>query len=277
MPTRPPYPIRTLKLAQPRVHGTDVAAVQRRLRGVYADGEYGPATGVAVKDWKWRVGYPAAQVNTALGPGEHLVLVGFRKRTAAMIARTAARAAAKQLERFTPKPPLGERILAEARKRIGLTESPAGSNRVPAIQRWAESMGAGYAGMGFAWCAYFAFLCALAAGSESAKSGLVRRTWNALYTPTIVAKARAGEEGLSIVATADVRPGDFALIDFPGGDPVVDHIEIVEVPPAQVGNGEYVSIGGNTSAGDSGSQSNGGGVFRRRRYTSQVRAFIRAS
>lgn len=274
---RPPYPIRTLKLTQPRMHGTDVSAVQKRLRGVYIDGEYGPATGAAVKDWKWRVGYPVAQVNTALGPEEHLVLVGFRKRTAAMITRTAARVAKKQMERFKPKPPIGERTIAEARKWIGVTESPAGSNRVPVLVAWAKKLGVATYYMGFAWCAWFGFTCALAAGSTSAKQGLVQRLFNALYTVDIVNQARAGKFGLSVVPTAEVQPGDLALIDFPGGDPLVDHLEVVEVPPAQVGNGEYVSIGGNTSPGDSGSQSNGGGVFRRRRYVSQVRAFVRPS
>lgn len=277
MPTRPPYPIRTLKLTAPRLHGTDVEAVQRRLRGVYTDGEYGPATGAAVKDWAWRVGYHDSRCTSALAPDQHLVLVGFRRRSADMIARTAARKAKGLLGKFKPPPPIRERTLAEARRWIGVTESPAGSNRVPALSAWAKGLGVATWYMGFAWCAWFAFTCALAAGSSSARRGLVERQFNALYTVDIVELARAGKFGLSVVEAADVLPGDFALIDFPGGDPLVDHQETVEVPPLEVGSGEYVSIGGNTSPGDSGSQSNGGGVFRRRRYTSQVRAFVRVS
>ena len=277
MPERPPYPIRTLKLMIPRMHGRDVEAVQRRLRGVYADGEYGPATGAAVKDWCWRVGYHDSRCTSALAPDQHLVLVGFRKRTPDMIARTAARSAKGLMAKFKPKPPVGERTLAEARRWIGVTENPPGSNRVPVLVAWAKGLGVKAYYMGFAWCEWFAQTCGLAAGSTSAREGLVNQRFNALYTVDVVEKAKAGLYGLRVIPESEVEPGDLAHINFPGGDPRVDHVEVVEVPPAQVGNGEYVTIGGNTSPGDSGSQANGGGVFRRRRYTSQVAAYVRLS
>lgn len=276
MATRPPYPIRTLKLTIPRMHGGDVEAVQKRLRGVYTDGEYGPATGAAVKDWKWRVGYHDSQVNTALAPEEHLVLVGFRKRTADMITRTAARKAKGLLAKFKPPKDVNAGTLAAARRWIGVTESPPRSNKVPKLVAWFKSLGVkAYVEMGVAWCEQFAMACGLAAGSTSARAGLVEQKFNALYTVDVVNLAKAGRFGLSIVPLSEVRPGDLAHINFPGGDPLTDHVEVVEIPPVEVGGGEYVTIGGNTSPGDSGSQANGGGVFRRRRFTYQVAAYVR--
>lgn len=278
MPERPPYPIRTLKLTAPRMHGPDVEAVQKRLRGVYVDGEYGPATGAAVKDWAWRVGYHDSRCTTALAPDQHLVLVGFRPRTGDMVARTIARKAKGLLAKFKPPKDVNAGTLAAARRWIGVTEDPPGSNRVPKLVAWFKSLGVrAYVEMGVAWCEQFAMACGLAAGSTSARAGLVERKFNALYTVEVVKLARAGKFGLSEVTEADVRPGDLAHFNFPGGDPLTDHVEVVEIPPAQVGGGELVTIGGNTSPGDSGSQSNGGGVFRRRRLVYQVAAYVRLS
>ena len=66
----------------------------------------------------------------------------------------------------------------------------------------------------------------------------------------------------------DARPGDLVLFDWDGGLP--DHIGIVEV-----NKGSYIqTIEGNTSSGNSGSQSNGGGVYRRTRSWSTVHSII---
>lgn len=59
--------MRQLALTPPDfMEGLDVAEVQRRI-GVEADCVYGPITAAAVKDWKWRVGYPADHVTDRLG------------------------------------------------------------------------------------------------------------------------------------------------------------------------------------------------------------------
>ena len=66
--------------------------------------------------------------------------------------------------------------------------------------------------------------------------------------------------------TKDYRPGDILIYDFPGNSVKTDHTGICESVSVQ-----YVTaIEGNTSNGNSGSQSNGDGVYRRKRKLSLV-------
>jgi len=70
----------------------------------------------------------------------------------------------------------------------------------------------------------------------------------------------------------DAQPGDIILFDWnPSGGDGADHVGIVEK-----NCGNYVqTIEGNTSSGNSGSQSNGGGVWRRTRAWSTVYMIVR--
>jgi len=61
-------------------------------------------------------------------------------------------------------------------------------------------------------------------------------------------------------STRGGRPGDFVFFDWYGTG--IDHIGIVVEARA---DGSYSTVEGNTSAGDAGSQRNGGGVYRRTR------------
>lgn len=150
-------------------------------------------------------------------------------------------------------------VLRAAAAEIGTTESPAGSNRnkySAALGRPAEP-----------WCADFQVWVARQAGlklpSESA------------YTPSMFNGFLAA--GLGKRGTAGVRPGDLVFFNFGSGG--IRHVGIVE----QVKQSELVTIEGNTSSGNVGSQDNGGGVYRRARpysyvvgygrpaYTSEVR------
>lgn len=137
--TRPPYPMRVLALRTPPMRGPDVDAVQRRL-GIDRTGAYDGPTGAHVRDWKWRVGYPAGEVNTGIGPAAQLVLLGIKPRTAAMKARTLARKVAGSLHRYRPAepvrqddptPPPSHRVIE--RDEWGSVTIPAGSY-IPA--RW---------------------------------------------------------------------------------------------------------------------------------------------
>ena len=71
---------------------------------------------------------------------------------------------------------------------------------------------------------------------------------------------------------SQARPGDIVLFDWnPSAGDGADHVGIVES-----NNGSYLTtIEGNTSSGSSGSQSNGGGVWRRTRAYSTVYAIYR--
>ena len=136
-------------------------------------------------------------------------------------------------------------ILTIARQELGSTESPAGSNRT----RYGKWMGLD----GQPWCMSFVQWCFAQAGRP-----LPFRTGscNALLEWY---KANHPE---CIVTTP--RPCDVIIYNF-------GHTGIVESVPS----GKITAIEGNTSAGDSGSQDNGGGVFRRTRSKSLVKAYIR--
>lgn len=82
-------------------------------------------------------------------------------------------------------------------------------------------------------------------------------------TPTascLTIRDGAKKAGLIRKNKKDAKPGDLVLYDWDGnGNP--DHVGIVE----KAYSGYVQAIEGNTSSGNSGSQSNGGGVYRRTR------------
>ena len=138
-----------------------------------------------------------------------------------------------------------------ARKQIGVTERPAGSNWGGKVEGWIKV--AGYGGP-VPWCGAFANACIMAGGISSGAGWIG-------YPPEIVAHAKAETGGWSW--HSEGQPGDLALFDTPGGDPAV-HVGMVE---KNLGGGLYQTLEGNTSSGSAGSQDNGGGVFRRQRTT----------
>ena len=140
-----------------------------------------------------------------------------------------------------------------ATAQIGTVEKPAGSNWGPKIRDWITV--AGYEDP-VPWCGCFAN-AVIMAGGLPAGVGWVG------YTPAIVVHAQQGIDGWKWVGPADGRRGDLALFDTPGGDPAV-HVGVVE---KRLSASLYRTIEGNTSSGTSGSQSEGGGVFRRERST----------
>ena len=90
------------------------------------------------------------------------------------------------------------------------------------------------------------------------------------YVPYgINAAARAGQ---LVSPMTQAAPGDLVCFDW-DGDGLADHVGIVE---ANYG-GWLQTIEGNTSSGAAGSQSNGGGVWRRTRDWDSVCAVIRPS
>lgn len=135
--------------------------------------------------------------------------------------------------------------LAVARGELGNTESPAGSNRT----KYGAWMGMD----GQAWCMSFVQWCFAQAGRplphKTASCGELLQ-WYRKYQPERIVTAP--------------RPRDVIIYTF-------GHTGIVESP----GKGVVTAIEGNTSPGDKGSQDNGGGVFRRTRKETLVKAYIR--
>lgn len=133
-------------------------------------------------------------------------------------------------------------VLARARKEVGTTESPAGSNRT--------KYGRSYGMDGYAWCAMFIWWLLTTMKVEIIKSA---------YTPTMADWFK--QKGAGFTDDSKARPGDIIFFDFPDSTRRIQHVGIV------VSNegGQLVTIEGNTSSGTSGSQDNGGGVYQRTR------------
>lgn len=85
------------------------------------------------------------------------------------------------------------------------------------------------------------------------------------------ALAGATKAGIVLADKRDARPGDIVIFDWPEVSGRHDHTGFVEL-----NKGSYIqTVEGNTSSGSSGSQGNGGGVYRRTRSWSVVQAIIR--
>lgn len=140
------------------------------------------------------------------------------------------------------------------KERLGTMESPSGSNRQPFAAI------AGHKN-GLAWCMSTQVAAAKSVEVPLPDSASTRIVWHELVT-----------EGRS--HTGRPRRGDLVFYDWPGGNTPTDHVGWV----ASVGSDglTMITYEGNTSQDDSGSQTNGGGLFQRHRSTTaNVRGFAR--
>jgi peptidoglycan hydrolase-like protein with peptidoglycan-binding domain len=141
-----------------------------------------------------------------------------------------------------------EQLLKIAAGELGTKESPADSN-VCKYSRWYPMVGP--------WCAMYVSWVLDKAGIDGYKHA---------YTPAGAELFRSQSRW-----TEKPRPGDIAYFDFPDSLPRIQHVGFVE----RVNGDVITTIEGNTSAGTSGSQDNGGGVFRRERTRSLIVGFGR--
>ena len=151
-----------------------------------------------------------------------------------------------------------QKAVRAARKHVGVTESPAGSNKGPYPISASQIHCIGYDGV--AWCG--CEVCELAVIIGGADIPLKARL---AYTPYIDQDAGNGANGLTEVSVFHALPGDIAVFNFGSG--YAKHTGLV-VGPTE--NGYVHCIEGNTSSGTSGSQDNGGGVYERKRPVSDV-------
>lgn len=137
---------------------------------------------------------------------------------------------------------------------LGNTEYPPGSNKVKYnTWYWGQEVG----GKDYPWCMAFVQWCFAQAGlplphKTASCSNLL--SWYRKFQPERVVR--------------DPKPRDIIIFNF-------GHTGIVEGVGVGKDAGYILAIEGNTSAGEAGSQSNGGGVFRRKRSKSLVTAYIR--
>jgi len=209
----------------------------------------------------WPKGWP---FNEGMGPRTRKQIAKFQKAHGLEASGTVGPRTTAALNAPATRKAPGERARAVnwAKARVGITENPAGSNRGPRITAWQEM--SGYPGGGVPWCQCFV--------NASAYVGTRKRLNPAMiggYTVSVVEMAENGEHGLKRISLEEARPGDWVFFDFDGGG--VDHVGLF-----MSRNGRTVfTIEGNTSSGNSGSQSNGGGVFRRERDRSLIAAVVR--
>lgn len=263
---------RTLSLTSPPMTGDDVREYQLALRTRKyltgeADGVYGPVTAQATFRAKYWIGY--AKPDQRAGRPLEMFLTGEATPSKEMNARRAKRLKAAQ-------PPRSERIVALAVAQVGITEQPAGSNKVK-FSDWYGLRGP--------WCAMFVTWVYVTSGFAGRTFVKGRRY---AFVPFLVADARAGQAGL-VVASAPAD-GVLACYDWQH-DGQSDHIGICaneatlrKLAPEKfaearkregaLGSGDFWAIEGNTAVGN---DSNGGEVMIRRRNRRQVQVFARVT
>ena len=133
-------------------------------------------------------------------------------------------------------------VLELARKQLGTTENPPGSNKT--------KYGRAYGLDGYAWCLMFAWWVLTKCDVPIIKSA---------YTPT--AADWFGDQKRGFTKDTKAEPGDLVFFNFPDSLDRIQHVGFVERRTAS----GLITIEGNTSASQVGSQDNGGGVFRRNR------------
>jgi len=232
--------MRSYKLTSPLMRGDEVKRqVQPRLAGNNKfkenyrpgkiDGVFGESTAVAAYRAKWALGYPKDQLKRTYGPTLDNYLTG---KTALPTDYAKRRKDRKQ--QATTVTPLRTKALARAKTKLGVTESPFGSNR--------QEFGQWYGFNGVPWCAIFVTWCYDPIGSKAFVRGS-----RFSYVGAIVAAAKAGGRGLAIVR--DPLPGDLVC----WGD---YHVGLFE---AKTSTG-YSSIEGNWSNKVARVKHNWGGV-----------------
>lgn len=289
---RPPF--LTLRLTTPRQEHPTVRWLQELINAkptyvrppLKVDGIFGGSTAAEVEELLYRLGHPKPR--PAIGPQALAVLwrwsqsnglpADWRRRRLARMATGFKRGwgiserswRALHPGQFATYNPAKAAAIGVQFADMGLHEIPAGSNKQPTLTDRALDHGVDpdFAEMGYAWCAFFFYLCHLMAGSATAKAGLVDGKFWPLFCPYILEYARKEQWGHSLVRPADVRPGDAVLFNF-DANPDADHIGIGMVRPAST----VKSCDGNTSAG--GSQSNGGAVMVRERPVGTAIAYVR--
>ena len=153
--------------------------------------------------------------------------------------------------------------LAHHKPRLGYTEQPPDSNcdnRSDGIRTAQDHCANGTWLRYEPWCGCWCYYALEAAGVAHIDSHLAS-------VASIEDAARSGSKCYRGWSTdpAKAKPGDLVII---GGYGV--HVEMVRAQPSSSSTPTY---GGNTSPGTSGSQSNGGGVYSRTRYPSEVRGY----
>ena len=152
-------------------------------------------------------------------------------------------------------------IIAKAKSYIGTKESPANSNNVIFNTHY---YGKAVSGSAYPWCMVFVWDIFRLCGA----SNLFYNGQKTAYCPTLMSWAKS--QGKFVKGS--YKPGDVLFFNFSGGSEAKHTGFCV----SQSGS-DVTTIEGNTSAGSSGSQDNGGMVAQRTRSTSTILGAYRPS
>ena len=240
----------SLRLTSPNMKCPEAGAAQKLLKqhGYYmakVDSIYGEKSALATKSAKWDFGYPAGSIDSVFDDTLFQYLSGSKKPS--LIMRTRAKA------RNTKS--IGTVAMGVAAQFIGVSEQPAGSNKV---------MFSNWYGITGPWCAMFVTYCFV-----QAKSKAFVKSQRYAYCPYILEDAKYHRNNLRLVDTIDVQAGDVVLFDW-NKDGVADHVGIVTAAPGKAKT--FSTIEGNTSGTN---PSDGGMVSRMIRNVSDVIGFVR--
>ena len=137
-----------------------------------------------------------------------------------------------------------DKLLALARGELGVTERPAGSNKVKYNTAY---YGREVSGNGYPWCCTFVWWLFQQAGA----SGLFFGGGKTAYCPTLLTYHKKQ------MVWEDYRPGDVIFFNF-SGKASAAHVGICEEWDGE----NIITIDGNTGSGN---EANGGAVLRRTR------------
>lgn len=153
--------------------------------------------------------------------------------------------------------PNPDALITEAEKFLNYTESPPNTNE--------NQFGAWYGFNGVAWCAIYVSYCFYMIGLPLPIK--TPKGFSACQQLLDYAKAHG-----MIVPKSEAQKGDLLLWQF-DKDPQPDHVDIFK--QWQTVGSIAVTIGGNTTAADAGSESNGGEVVEKTRNMVECMAIVR--
>ncbi len=274
---------RSLQLTSPLPMGPDVRALQESLKAglkhykvdwlpLAIDGEFGQQTAHACAFYGWILGVSSgthAKLKKGTVPEAiQEILRNPEQRGDAYRERSDARK--ERLKQIRKSQKEGAKAaVAYAKSMIGVIESSNVANAGATVTRkgkkggvtfWEEAWGL----PACFWCLCFASYCVRDIGGAEISG-------NCCLTTEIERMAKAHTGGWVEVSAAEARAGDIVIFCFDGSG-VSDHGELAVGP---IRNGMTDDVGGNTSSDEAGSQSNGGGVFAKRRSVSQLTCVAR--
>ena len=153
----------------------------------------------------------------------------------------------------------------------GYKESPPNSNRTKFGEKFGEN--------GVPYCAIYEWYCGEVASEEFGGSNPIAKSSNAAYIQDLTVSQKGGKFVMKKTASnatklngqKKAKEGDIVDFDFGANDLYRRHTGLV----IGVIGDEYVTIEGNTSSDDRGSQSNGGMVAIRHRSYKEVCSIVR--